>query len=238
MPVNHRMQLLRLPIIHAQFSSNRLVMWRLLLLSLLFSQFSLAEETALAQGRSRTERWADRCTNFTTTTWAFKAPDNFLKWLDVFSDPAIWLEFTRRGMDPEYALRSAETLLDAETAHNFLEWADPGIPERWAVSLVRPDFYVAVSSVLFDSRRMMRWAMLPLDPKVLRLAGTAINPIIWAKWLAFPADSRVSAYVAKAMDPLTVEEWRRELADSRNYPLLNLAPNQVAALQDLERIGK
>ena len=206
-------------------------MWRLLLLPLLLSQLALAGEDELVQGRSRTERWADRCTNFTTTTWAFKAPDNFLKWLDVFSDPAIWLEFTRRGMDPDYALRSADTLLDAETAHNFLEWADPGIPEKWAVALVRPDFYVAVSSVLIDSSRMLHWAMLPLDPKLLRLAGTAINPLTWARWLAFPADARVRAYVAKALDPMTAEEWRRELADSRNYPLLNLAPSQVAVLQ-------
>ena len=129
-------------------------------------------------------------------------------------------------MIPEYTLRSADTLLDAGTVRNFLEWADPGIAEKWAAALVRPDFYTAVNSTLFDPGRMMRWAMLPLDPKVWQVAGTAINPITWAKWPAFSADPRVQAFVAKALDPMTAEEWSRELANPRSYPFLNPPTNE------------
>ncbi len=204
-------------------------MLRPLWLVFLISLTAQAGVVPVVPERSATERWADRCTNFTTTTWAFKAPENFLKWLDVFSDPAIWLEFARRGLEPEYTLRSADTLLDAGTPRNFLEWADPAIPQRWAAALVQPAFYGAASSTLFDPRRMLRWSLLPLDPMAWRLAGTAVSPVTWAKWLALPADPRLQALMAKAQDPMTVEEWQRELADPRNYPFMYPPQNSVAA---------
>jgi hypothetical protein len=174
--------------------------------------------------RSKTERWADRCTNFTTTTWAFKAPDNFLKWLDVYSDPAIYVEYARRGLDPDYALRSAETLLDASTVRNFLEWSDPVIPEKWASALTQSVFYTALNATLFDPGRMMRWAMLPTNPKLWQVAGAAINPETWMKWLTLPGNPRLAALIAKAQDPMTAEDWQRELADRSNYPFLTPTP--------------
>lgn len=185
----------------------------------------------LSGERSKTERWADRCTNFTTTTWAFKAPDNFLKWLDVYSDPAIYVEYARRALDPDYALRSAETLLDAGTVKNFLEWSDPAIPEKWANGLAQPDFYTEMNTLLFDPGRMMRWAMLPTDPKVWHVAGKAINPETWLKWLTLPANPRLAALVAKVQDPITAEDWQRELADQSNYPFLNQLPPLPPELQ-------
>jgi hypothetical protein len=184
-----------------------------------------AEPAGPANGeRSKTERWADRCTNFTTTTWAFKAPENFLKWLDAYSDPAIYVEYARRSMDPDYALRSAETLLDAGTVRNFLEWGDPAIPEKWVKALAQPDFYTQMNALLFDPGRMMRWAMLPTNPKVWQVATTALNPETWAKWLALPANPRLAALIAKAQDPMTAEELQRELADRSNYPFLTPIP--------------
>lgn len=200
----------------------------LLLLLALISCPALAESQESATPpvgeRSKTERWADRCTNFTTTTWAFKAPDNFLKWLDVYSDPAIYVEYARRSLDPDYALRSAESLLDAGTVRNFLEWSDPAIPEKWTGALAQPDFYTAMTTTLFDPGRMMRWAMLPTNPKVWQVAGTALNPETWMKWLTLPAHPRLAAFIAKAQDPVTAEDWQRELADHSNYPFLNALP--------------
>lgn len=184
---------------------------------------------ALADGangeRGRTERWADRCTNFTTTTWAFKAPDNFLKWLDVYSDPAIYVEYARRSLDPDYVLRGGQSLLDAGTARNFLEWADPAIPAKWAGALAQPEFYGAVSAMLFDPGRAMRWAMLPVDPKLWRAAASALAPDTWAKWLALPANPLLAEILAKAQDPITADEWLRELQDPGNYPFL-AAPHE------------
>jgi hypothetical protein len=132
-------------------------------------------------------------------------------------------------MDPEYALRSAETLLDAGTVRNFLEWTDPAIPQKWATALARPEFYTSVNNLLFDPGRMMRWAMLPTDPKVWQIAATAVNPSTWAKWLTLPGNPRLAALITKAQDPMTAEEWQRELADRSNYPFLLPAPPGLSA---------
>ena len=167
-------------------------------------------------------RWADRCTNFTTNGWAFKAPRNFLQWLDVFSDPGIYLEFARRGMDPQSYVTTLSSLLDPGTPRNYLEWTNPEIYDRWAKSAADPGFYTAVNSTLFDPGRMMRWVMLPLDGKTWELAGTAINPATWLKWLNAPLDPRTQALFAKAANPETAQRWLDALGDPKNTPWLTV----------------
>lgn len=163
-------------------------------------------------------RWADRCTRFTTNGWAFKAPNNFILWLDVFSAPDIWLEFARRGLDPQYYVRSLDSLLDPATAQNYLEWTDPYLYERWLGALARPEFLNAVTGILTEPERLQRWTALPLDPRPWHLLLTAMSPETWAKWLTAPFDPRTQDLLAKALDPRTAEAWQRVLSDPKNYP--------------------
>ena len=177
---------------------------------------SMAEEIAPAP--SKLQRWADRCTNFTTNGWAFKAPERFLTWLDVFSDPGIWLEFARRGLDPQTYVRTADSFLDPATVRNYLEWSDPAIYDRWGAALAGPQFITAVNATLFDPGRFMRWMMLPLDPGPWNIMLTAMNPETWVKWLSAPMDPATQAFLAKAADPNTLNAWLGALADPGNYP--------------------
>lgn len=163
-------------------------------------------------------RFADRCTNFTTNGWAFKSPRNFLKWLDVFSDPGIYLEFGRRGMDPDQWIASLDSLMDPGTPRNHLEWTNPAIYNEWAKAATEPAFYTAVNSLLFDPGRMMRWVMLPLDGQAWNLLGTAVNPNTWLKWLNAPQDAKTQALFAKAADPETARRWLEALGDPNNTP--------------------
>ncbi len=169
---------------------------------------------------SNVTRWADRCTNLTSSGWAFKGPRNFLQWLDVFSDPAIWLEFGRRGLDPQSYVRSLSTAMDPGTAKNFLEWTDPEIYEKWARAAAEPDFSTAVNAILFDPGRIMRWAMLPTDARTWNLLATAFSPATWTKWLTAPFHPGTQALIAKALDPETALNWSRALADPASYPAL------------------
>ena len=165
-------------------------------------------------------RWADRCTNLTSSGWAFKGPRNFLQWLEVFSDPAIWIEFGRRGLDPQSYVRSLSTFLDPGTPKNFLEWTDPAIYEKWATAAAEPDFYAAVDAILLDPERYMRWAGLPVDARAWNLLATAMNPETRVKWLTAPWHPGTQALIAKALDPNTALNWTRALADPANYPAL------------------
>jgi hypothetical protein len=171
------------------------------------------------------QRWADRCTDFTTNGWAFKAPANFLPWLDVFSDPGVWLEFARRGLDPQAYVRTASSLLEPDMVKNYLEWTDPVIYEKWTRALAEPQFMTAVNATLFDPGKFMRWVMLPLDPKPWNILLTAVHPETWGKWLSAPLDPRTQALWAKAADPNTPLRLLEALQDPDNYPgLLVLEP--------------
>ncbi len=169
-------------------------------------------------------RWADRCGNFTTNGWAFKAPRNFLQWLEVFSDPGVHQEFARRSLDPQYLVASLDSLLDPGTPRNYLEWTNPDLYAGWARAAADPEFYSAVNGIVFDPGRLMRWIMLPLDGKTWEVAGAALNPTTWAKWLNAPNDPKAQALFAKAADPETTRRWLEALGDPNNTPWLHPAP--------------
>jgi len=165
-----------------------------------------------------TQRWADRCTDFTTNGWAFKAPRNFLKWLDAFTDPAIYLEFTNRSLDPQSYVRTLSSLLDPGTPRNYLEWSNPEIYTQWAQAAAQPEYYTAVNSILFDPGRMMRWVMLPIDARAWNVVGTALSPNTWLKWLNAPLDPKTQELFAKAANPETTRLWLEALGDPNNVP--------------------
>ncbi len=190
------------------------------LLSTTLAQAADVPEGSPSKPTPSVSRWADRCTDFTSNGWAFKSPRNFLPWLEVFSDPAIWLEFARRGLDPQSYVRSLSSLLDPATPKNYLEWGDPAIYEQWAKAAVEPDFYTAVNAIVFDPGRYLRWAALPLDPRAWNLLGTALSPETWGKWLAAPVHRDTQALIAKALDPETALKWSEALANPQNYPAL------------------
>ena len=136
----------------------------------------------------------------------------------MFSDPGIWLEFARRGQDPQTFVGMGDSLLDPATARNYLQWTDPEILAKWGNALAKPDFITDVNAILFDPGRFMRWVMLPLDPAPWKLLLSAANPETWLKWLNAPFDPRTQELFNKAADPATLDAWLRALQDPANYP--------------------
>jgi hypothetical protein len=187
------------------------------------------QTVAAAQPSSNVTRWADRCTDFTTNGWAFKAPRNFLKWLDTFTDPGIYLEFANRSLDPQAYVRTLSSMLDPGTPRNYLEWSNPEIYNQWAQAAAQPEYYTAVNSILFDPGRLMRWVMLPLDERAWNVVGTTLNPNTWLKWLNAPADPKTQELFAKAANPDTARLWLEALGDPKNTPWFNLPTTPYGA---------
>lgn len=171
-----------------------------------------AQEPGWQAPPASTGAWADRCTDFTINGWAFKDPANFTRWVDVFSDPGIHLEFARRAMEPRAVTHALGTLLDPAAARNYAEWANPVIYEKWAAALTHPDFYTRVNATLFDPGKMMNWVMLPTDPRPWALLGTAMNPAQWAKWMTAPFDLQVWAPLLKALPAQEQQEMHADEA--------------------------
>jgi len=83
----------------------------------------------------------------------------------LFSEPAIYLEFAKRMLDPVSCSRIVGQMLDPATAKNYLEWTDPAIFTKWSQALADSDFYTATLKPLSDPATLMRWATLPIDQR-------------------------------------------------------------------------
>ena len=180
---------------------------------------------------SSTQRLADRCTDFTSNGWSFKAPRNFLKWLDAFTDPGIYFEFANRSLDPQSYVRTLSSLIDPGTPKNYLEWSNPEIYEQWAQAASDEQFYGAVTNILFDTSRIMRWVMLPIDGRAWGVLGNAANPDTWLKWLKAPVDPKTQELLAKAANPETARVWFEALGDPANTPWLNAPFSDMPAAE-------
>jgi len=186
-------------------------------------QVSVDAKTIAAQ------RVADRCTDFTANGWAFKAPRNFIKWLDVFTTPEIYIEFANRSLDPQSYVRTLSSMLQPEAVKNHLEWSNPEIYNQWAQSAADPGFYDAVVAIMLDTNRLTSWLMLPVDERAWSVLGNALNPNTWLKWLNAPADPATQALFAKAADPETTRLWFEALGDPNNTPWFNLPSTAYGA---------
>jgi hypothetical protein len=169
------------------------------------------------------QAWADRCTDFTINSWGFKDPKNFVKWVEMFSEPAIWLEFAKRAEHPKSWVRVANTLVDPRTAKNYLEWTDPEIYLKWAVSFMNPEFYYSLMLPFLDPTKYVRWATVPLDPRFQDLVVNAINPETLMSWLSAPIDPDNWTPLIKALDPENMLRWAQVLTDPSNYLGLDFA---------------
>jgi len=178
----------------------------------------------------KVQSWADRCTDFTTNGWAFKAPANFLPWFAVASEPDLWLEYARRGLDPQYYVRSINSALDPAMVKNYLEWTDPIILEKWSVALADPQYLSTVGGMIFDGEKMLRWAKVPFEPKAWNLLVLASSPDTWMKWVNAPNHLATQALMAKMLDPNTPLRMLQALGDPANYPGMDMEPLPAPSL--------
>jgi hypothetical protein len=179
---------------------------------------------------SNVNDWADRCTDSTVNGWGFKDPRNFPKLLELFSDPAIYLEFAKRMQDPESYARVVGQMLDPATAKNYLEWSDPGIYTRWLQAIADPNFYSASLRPLTDPGTLMRWAALPIDQRTWSLGLNTLNPGTWLKWATAGFNPKVVGPLVKAADPTLPLRWLQTAGNPANLPILSgVAPPASAS---------
>jgi hypothetical protein len=161
--------------------------------------------------------WADRCTDFTINGWGFKDPKNFVKLMQVFSNPAIYLEFARRMQDPESYSRVASLMMDPRTAKNYLEWSDPTIYLKWMQAFIDPGFYLESMRPFLDPSTYIRWMALPVDQRAWSAGVNMMNPAMWMKWMTAGANPRVSEPLVKTSDPEAPIKWLQTAGDPANF---------------------
>ncbi len=122
-------------------------------------------------------------TDFTQNMSAFKDPRVFVPWFNAVTEPGFYTTMGNLVMDPAGWLRMMNSMVDPGAYRNVAEFADPNVYMGWLAASMDPNFYNALVAVMTDPGKMMRWAMLPVDPKLWGMMMNSLNPGMYMKWM-------------------------------------------------------
>ena len=88
---------------------------------------------------------------------------------------------------------------------------------RWLAASMDPNFYNALVAVMTDPGKMMRWAMLPVDPKLWGMMLNTLNPGMYMKWMMAPLDPRAMQLAIAPFNPNVCLGWLGAAMDPKTY---------------------
>lgn len=147
------------------------------------------------------DQWVGRMTDFTQNASAFKDPATFAAWINAMSDPSMVSAMGTQMMEPGNLLRSMTTMMQPGTTGNFMQFSDPNIYMKWGTAMMNPMWYTQMATSMADPGKMMRWAMLPMDPKMMGMGMKMMNPNLYMTWMMTPTDPRAMSLMFAPMNP-------------------------------------
>lgn len=153
------------------------------------------------------EAWLHRMTDFTQNMSAYKDPKVFVPWLNAVTEPGFYTTMGNLIMDPSGWLNMMNSMTQPGAYTNAAAFADPNLYMKWLAAGMDPNFYTAVLTQLSDPGKMMRWAMSPLDPKVMSMFMNSLNPNLYMKWMMSPLDPRSMQLMMAPINPNLYMGW-------------------------------
>lgn len=147
------------------------------------------------------EQWMNRMMDFTQNASAFKDPATFAAWTNAMTDPAMATAMGAHMMEPGNLLRAMTTMMQPGTTANYMQFLDPNIYMRWGGAMMNPMWYTQMAVNMADPGKMMRWMMLPMDPKVWRMGMQMMDPNLYLRWMMTPTDPRAMSLMFAPMNP-------------------------------------
>ncbi|MFN3594499.1 MAG: OmpA family protein [Thiobacillaceae bacterium] len=163
------------------------------------------------------EAWLARMTDFTQNLSAFRDPRVFMPWLNTVTEPNFYTAALIGMQDPVGWLNMLNSMLNPNAYRNWAQFADPAITMRWIAAGVDPAFYTALTTILTDPGKAMRWALWPADPKLWGAFLNLLNPGLYLKWTLAPLDPRALTLMTNAVNPVTYLGWMGAVMDPRTY---------------------
>ncbi len=156
-----------------------------------------------ATGTPKTaDQWVARMADFTQNASAFKDPAAFAAWTNAMTDPSMVSAMGMHMMEPGNLLRSMTTMMQPGTTANYMQFMmDPNIYLKWGGAMMNPMWYTQIATSMADPGKMMRWMMLPMDPKMWNMGMQAMNPNLYMKWMMTPTDPRAMSLMFAPMNP-------------------------------------
>ena len=162
--------------------------------------FPLPQATPQATPKS-TEQWVTRMTDFTQNASAFKDPAQFAAWTNAMTDPSMVAAMGAQMIEPGNMLRSMTTMMQPTTTGNYMQFMDPSVYLRWSGAMMNPMWYTQMATSMADPGKMMRWMMLPMDPKLWNMGMQMMDPNLYVKWMMTPSDPRAMSLMFAPMNP-------------------------------------
>ncbi|HEY9100318.1 MAG TPA: OmpA family protein [Thiobacillus sp.] len=147
------------------------------------------------------EQWVGRMTDFTQNASSFKDPAQFAAWTHAMTDPSMVTAMGNQMIEPGNMLRSMTTMMQPGTTGKFMQFMDPNVAMRWGGAMMNPMYATQMATQMADPGKMMRWAMLPMDPKMMNMGMQMMDPNLYMRWMMSPTDPRGMAVMFAPMNP-------------------------------------
>lgn len=166
-----------------------------------FAGQAAAAEAAKNATPQTPEQWLARMTDFTRNMSAFRDPKVFVPWSNAVTEPGFYVAMTKGMMDPGGWLNMMNSMANPDVVRNYIQFLDPNTTIKWVNAGADPAFYTALLTQLSDPGKLMRWGMLPLDPKVWDLTWSMFNPNTYIRWPMAMLDPRAWNLMGNVANP-------------------------------------
>lgn len=147
------------------------------------------------------QQWLYRMGDFTQNASAFKDPRTFNQWFGAMTDPSMMTAAVPVMMEPGSWIRTTSSMMQPGAVTNYMGFMDPAVSTRWMGAMMDPNFYMQNAFSMADPSKMMRWMMVPMDPKMMQSGMVMMDPNNYMKWMMAPMDPRVWGLMFAPMNP-------------------------------------
>jgi hypothetical protein len=180
--------------------------------------FAQTAPAPAAAGTPQTpEAWLARMTDMTKNMSAYKDPKVFVPFMNAVTEPGFYTTMGTHMMEPGNWLKFMNSMTQPGVYSNVAEFADPAIYTKWLAASLDPNFYTALLTQLSDPGKLMRWAMSPLDPKLLQMGMNTLNPNMYMKWMMSPLDPQALQLMMAPVNPNLYMGWLGASVNPKSY---------------------
>lgn len=188
------------------------------------------------------QQWLYRMGDFTQNASAFKDPRTFNQWFGAMTDPSMMSAAIPVMMEPGSWIRTTSSMMQPGAVSNYMGFSNPAVYGQWMGAMMDPNFYMQNMWSMADPSKMMRWAMLPMDPKMMQSGMVMMDPNNYMKWMMAPMDPRVWGLMFAPMNPQMYGSMAGAMMPSNSvggtwgtfmypkHPVVNLSPAAPVAI--------
>lgn len=181
---------------------------------------ALASDASATQANgmpANSDEWVRYLSDFTRNAEMVADPKKFVAALSAVSEPGFIAAATNAMLDQNLYMRSLGTLADPKAYSNYARLFDPATVMNWMSALTNPQFVNALTYVMTDPGKAMRWALAPMDPKVVSTALNMVNPNAYLRLGTTALDPRMLNLATMPMNPNWYGAWAGAAANPNSY---------------------